>query len=185
MIVPNINTLLGQLGSSYYLDFKLAEYGTFSFYMLYILTGFEISKGVLAKWPRGVLTTCTLLSFAIICAYQFWAFSKPGENGIGYDSFGLLVVSAFIFELFRRSFEKKKAKRWLIRLAQISFGIYFVHICIMVAICGIVRRFFPNQLICMLILEGLSFGGAVVVVELVSKVSFAKKYLFMIKDEKE
>jgi surface polysaccharide O-acyltransferase-like enzyme len=182
MLVPAIGSYLNITESEFGISFALSVNNLFSAFLIYVLAGYWIGNKKCYRIPTWIITVGMLASFFLCGAYQFWAYSKPGNYLISYEFPGILICAAFTFEFIRRT--ARGVARWerpVIYLSKISFGIYFVHIIIMSALVWYGSCMGRAHWMRLLFLEGVSFGGSVLVIALLSKVSVLKKYLFHIR----
>ena len=183
-VLPDINGFLGTIGTNFTLDFKLSSTNVFSMYIVYILLGFFISSlKLLEKVKTPILITLFVVSFSSYCAFQFWIYTKEYDYNVGYDSIFPLLTSVFLFELLRRIDYKEFIKKVSMKLSRISFGIYFIHICIMEGLVAVINHTGWNftHLSKFLILESVSFVGSVVVIMIFRKNKWISKNILGIK----
>lgn len=181
-LIPNINAFLALIGQSYQLHFEIDAEHLFSPYLLYLVTGYYISRGALRRLGGGWVLAGCFGSLAALCGYQYFAISRPLSYEIGYHSVGMLILAIFAFEAIRRFLDRDAA--FVRYIAKISFGIYFVHIILMGGLAKGLDHFRitmakPLRLI---VLEAASMVGSVLIIWLLSKFKWGKKYLFLIKD---
>lgn len=183
MVMPFVNHLLVLLGLKGF-DSPLGEHYLFSFYYIYIIVGYLIGQGALAKLKTSVVATVTALSFFLCCGYQLWAYSRPVDYLVAYQFPLLPVCAGFLFELLRRMADRaKKLEKPVTCISRISFGIYFVHIVIMTGLSAILDRYAPGLLrpVRLTVLEVVSVGASIAVILSLSKIKVFRKYLFLIK----
>lgn len=186
LVFPDINGARLVLGKTNAASFVLSAANVFSIFVVFMLFGYFVSqKELLSKLKTPVVVLIMLLSFAAFCAFQIWCYSKEPDFTVaeGYKSLFCFVPALFLFELLRRlSYGARfaNAAAWLSRIA---FGIYFVHICVMQGLTEVIGKVLPklNYLPKFLLLEGVSFIGAIVIVLVVSRINWCKKNLFVIK----
>ena len=93
---------------------------------------------------------------------------------------GILIISILLFECFRRYGAKLSgAQRPLTLLSEISFGIYFVHVCIMEGLELILKsrmEYIPY----FWVLWTLSFVGSVVIIQILRRYKKLSQLLFRI-----
>ena len=186
MVLTDVNGFLAGLGTDRVLETKLESANVFSMYVVYLLIGYFISqKGLLSKFRTWQLTLLLCISFIAFTAFQFWFFTREYDFVVGnkYRSVFTCLISVFSFELIRRM----RVSEWLAnitsKLARISFGIYFVHICIVYAVLALFEHFswsVPKLAMC-LILETVSFFGSILIISILKKSKFLAKNLFVIK----
>lgn len=182
MIMPNINIVLEAMDSGSMI-FALSSSDVFSVYFLYILAGYWISEGRLKDvkdiWVYGGF----IISFLGTALFQVWLYSTPSDYCVAYSDVGILISGALLFEIIRRKAANHQyTGKTITYLSKISFGIYFVHICIMTGVDVLVDKFasipvFPE----FILLESSAFILSVVVIWIVSKNKLMGRYLFLLK----
>ena len=96
-----------------------------------------------------------------------------------------LIVASCLFELLRRvrlSHESRTAKAAAF-IARISFGIYCIHICIMDGLWAIVEKHHLHMayLSKFVILEVISFGGSIIIIQILRRNKWISKHVLGIK----
>ena len=178
MLIPNINTTMRALGVDKSLVFSLSISDLFSVYFIYVLIGYWLSNGEC----QGIRTTWVCLAFVTTflatVLYQYWIYATPSDYYIRYADIGILASSACLFEMIRRGVKgKKRSKKLCTFISKISLGIFFVHICIMEGLNGIISY---GGFLRFLILECVSFFGSVAIICIVSKFKKIAEVLFLI-----
>lgn len=182
MLVPNLNAFFGLMGMDISLSMNLKAYYVFSVYMLFVLAGYAVSQGALGKIPSPVIYLSAAGSFLLLCGYQLFAFSREYVYLVDYSSSGLLVCSVLVFESIRRFADRLQfMKKPVTYLSKISFGIYFIHIIIMESLFWKADLSWMSNPGHFLFLEGVSVGGSILIIWLLSHVKVCRRYLFMIK----
>lgn len=184
-LLPDARAFLNGVGIDYYLNTELSSGNLFSQYAVYLLLGYFISKGLLKRLSTKTVLFGAAASFVATCVFQLWLFSRC-DSILYYSSFLLLVISAFLFEIFRRLTAQNAAGMKTARfLADISFGIYFVHICIMEGLEMLMNHFVRGirHLPRFLILETVSFFGSILIIQLLRRNGWIAKNLFGIKQK--
>lgn len=185
--LPDINGALGAFGFEKSLVTELDSSNVFSMYVVYLLAGFFISKGYLLRFSTAFLWVVLAISFIVFCAFQLWIYSLEYHFivGLDYQSIFPFIVSAAGFELLRRSKINGDGLLGRIshRLSVISFGIYFVHICIMEGLVSLIDHYDLGITLLskFLVIETISFFGAIAIIVAFKKFKFISKYLFGIK----
>lgn len=183
-LVPNINAFLYQLGIRYQFNFVLESANIFSMYLVYVLAGYYIGKGLLRDIANGTLFGVMIFGFAGSCVFQLFSFKMPYGYVVYYDSIGILATSICLFEFFRRfCYKEFKFSKITKYISTIAFGIYFVHICIMEGLKYVIDSLqiampLPVRLS---VLEIVSVGVSILIIAVLSKINFFKKYIFLIK----
>lgn len=189
MLFPDINRLLIGLGYKKHFVFGLNSHHVFSMFLVYVILGYFINNGLLAKFSSGLISVLFGFVFIVGSGFQFWLYTTKSDGYIAYSSFILLLISVLAFEIIRRSaFSVKtineKFNVVIKTLADYAFGIYFVHICIMhglVQINCLGRKLFYLKKFAFI--EITSLIGSIIIIYLFSKINFCKKNLFVIKRE--
>ena len=174
-LIPDVNGLLGALGVSMTLTFSLASKHVFSMYVVYLLLGYYlVHLSGLKRFKTKTIICFGILSFSAYCLFQFWIFTKEYDYTIGYNSIFPMLVSVCVFELLQRSNYSAIIKKITAELARISFGIYFIHICIMEGLVVVLDYTGWNitYLYRFLFLELLSFLGSVVIIITLDKIKW-------------
>ena len=186
MVFPNFNTFLLSLGSSRKYIPALSISDFFSIYFLYILSGWWISQRKLERLPGYALLCCMFGVFLLTTVFQLWIYQSGNTNYfVRYADIGILSSAALVFECFRR-YSLKTTSKWftpVLYISKISFGIYFIHICIMTALKVFLDRYsslwgFPRFLFLFI----FSFIGSVILIKATQSIHFFRKYLFIIKE---
>lgn len=168
MCLPALNSLL-VLRDIPPMDTAVHLFNLCSIYYLYVFVGYFISQGGLQRLRTGEVAVLTVLLFALICGYQLYAYSDWVDYLVDYDFPLLLLCAMGLLELLRRGAEHLRGLRPVVTyLAKISFGIYFVHILIMSLLYWHMDFSEWSHLWTLLFLEGVSVGGSIEVVELLS-----------------
>lgn len=185
-VFPVLNGILTGMGITNELFFTLESTNVFSIYVVYLLFGYYIHTGLFSKINKKWILICLVVSIFMFCSLNIWMWSTKSDFlfGTNYKDIFIFLASVCIFELMHRSKNHLKYLTKFTRfLAEISFGIYFVHICIMEGLNAILKHYCPHiqYLSKFIILEVTSFLGAVAIIQIVRKNRYASKYLFGIK----
>ena len=180
--VPSFNALLELLSIPHPIGFDIKYSDIFSRYLIYVICGYLISKGSFNKIKLNVVASLFAVTFISSVGVQWFAYSCDTVDytlGTNYYSVALFIVSVLLFDLIRRIC--CKPNKIVTYLSRISFGIYFVHICIMEGLKtlpGVKCLDEPSKLA---VLFGVSLIGSVIFIQILSNFKIAKRYLFMIK----
>ena len=147
-------------------------------YVIFVVAGYWISNNGI-KWLNGsLLIALLLLSLFVASSLQLWAFSRPVNYAVTYKSTGVLVISLLLFEVIRRyGYILTLVAKSVTFISKISFGIFFVHMCIMVGINALIPSN-SHYLAHFLILELGSFIGSVVIILLLKRFKRLSRLLF-------
>ncbi len=183
MVIPNINASLRMTGATTLLTYELEDSYLFSIYLAYVILGYYIGKGAMAKAPKAVVVFGACASFAMTCGYQLWAYGKGTGYAVLYNFIGILLCACFLFEWIRRGKEPgERGRSAMAYLSKRAFGVYFIHVCILSGVCQVLSKVSLPQLVRLPLLVGVSFIGSLVLIVIFSRVKFCRKYLFLIKD---
>lgn len=183
-VIPDLNSLLSGLGFSAQISTTLQSEHLFSMFAVYLLLGYFLSRGLLKTMQNGAVMAAATGTFLLTCVFQYYLFSTSCDAIVYYSSFLLLASSIFCFELIRRGKYKESAGVHTARyLSEISFGIYFVHICIMEGLEMVMNHYVKgiHYLPRFFILEFVSFFGAILIIQLFRRNTWIAKNMFGIK----
>ena len=181
MVMPAINGIL-RLGGQPTVDVTIREADLMSVFYLYLIAGYFISSGVLSRAKGWILLLTVIISFALTCCYQLYAYSCPKDLIIGYEFPLLLICGGALFESIRRtSHHLERLRRPITYISKISLGIYFMHILIMLALARILGDAGRTTLWRLGTLEVGSVGLSIVLIALLSQIKPLRRRLFLIK----
>lgn len=155
----------------------------FSYYLVYVLAGFWISKGALVRFKTFGLAFGFAAFFVGTSLFQLFLMSSNSNYFVRYADIGIVLSSVCLYELLRRKASAVISLKKPVTFISVSaFGIYFLHICVMTALNKVMDKFISTQYLSrFLILEIVSFLVSVLVIFITSKVGIIKKYLYMMK----
>ena len=187
-VLPDVSAVLRGIGIQSEFSLALTAGNLFSMYAVFLLFGYLIGECRLETIPTAVVTAGLLSSFFLLSGLQVWLFSTPSDVVLpqGYSSFLLLAAAICLFELLRRCKNiKKNLQSACEYLAEISFGIYFVHICIMEGLTRLIEHFFSSvqRFDKFFVLELVSFFGAVLIIQILRQNHWIGYWLFGIRKE--
>ncbi|MBQ7344694.1 MAG: acyltransferase [Oscillospiraceae bacterium] len=181
MVMPAINGILW-LGGQPTVDVTIREADLVSVFYLYLIAGYFIGSGALSRVKGWILLLTIVVSFALTCCYQLYAYSCPRDLIIGYEFPLLLICGGASFETIRRaSHHLERLRRPITYISKISLGIYFMHILIMLALARVLGDAGRTTLWRLTILEVGSVGLSIVLIALLSQIKPLRKRLFLIK----
>ena len=184
-ILPDINLGLRILGYDHVLATQLQSSFIFSMYAVFLLCGYYINRGVLTRIKTYVLLIVLGCAFVAYCGVQLWTYSLDFDYVIGYESVFPLIISVCLFELLRRVKlgDNSRVRKVATELSQISFGIYFIHICIMEGLWYVIdyNHLQIAHLPKFVLLEGVSFFGAIAIIQMLRRIKWISKYILGIK----
>ena len=184
-ILPDINLGLRILGYDHVLATQLQSGFIFSMYAVFLLCGYYINRGVLTRIKTYVLLIVLGCAFVAYCGVQLWTYSLDFDYVIGYESVFPLIISVCLFELLRRIRvgDKNRIRKAATELSRISFGIYFIHICIMEGLWYLIdyKHWQIVYLTKFVFLEGVSFFGAVAIIQVFRRNKWISKHILGIK----
>ena len=170
MLIPDLNKFLALQGIDLVLKFKPAETALFSIYMVYVITGYEISKGLFDRIRTGIMGILLGVSTICLFSYQYWGYAHPEPYAVYYSSFGLLIVSAFLFDMIRRIQINDAWNRVFRYLSGRALAIYFVHMPIMVGIKSVyLKNSVMHEILQFLLLETVSVMSALLIIAVLER----------------
>lgn len=185
---PDINAFFNALGFKNTFSTQLDSINIFSMFVVLMLLGYLSANKYFAKVPTAILALLLFVSFVLYNIFQLWIFSIDFDYvvGQGYHSLYPVLVSVFLFELIRRMesfFDIRIVRSCIMELSITSFGIFFIHICIMDGLNSVIKHFnLPvTYFIKLVILEIVSFLCSVFIIEIFKKNRWMSKYLFGIR----
>lgn len=147
--------------------------------------GYLIRKGILKKTKTKSIILVTILSFIMAIGIQIFMYVKFTGYNIWYNSPSILICGVNIFELLRRINAVKineKIKKNFTYISKISFGIFFMHKIIQIIASEYIKLMNINNPMKVMILYIVSMMTSVLLIYMLNKVKFIKKYIFMIKE---
>ena len=172
-IQPEVNGALTAVGVQFKIETVLESAHVFSNYVVMLLLGYFVAhEEGLTRVKTSLLIIGGSLSFLLFCIFQFWFFSKEYDFVVakGSRSIFAVLVAVFLFELLKRAKIREKSGKTATGLSRISFGIYFIHICIMEGLVAVINHFGLGitYLWKFLLLEGISFFGSILIIKCLS-----------------
>ena len=158
-------------------------YAPLTYFSVYVIGGYAISKGKLSDFPWIVVLAVNVALFYVAVKYQLFFYESPSNALVSYDSVPLMLCAFTTFELFRRA--DGTVMQWfgwvMAHLSRHCLGVFFVHIIIMELLnwtydftgMDLVRK--------MIFLEVVSLVGAFIIVEVLSLIGPIRKHLFLVK----
>lgn len=188
-VLPNINAALSMRGVGKQYSFTLSTGILFSIFWVYVVMGYLIDKGCLSRLSTPIVIGLTAVLFLGDWVWQMLAYAGPTNYLVSYDFIGILACSIFLFELFRRKgeiLEKLLGGGQIVSyLSRITFGIFFLHAVInMLIYWGCADKAFflaLPQFVRLIIYEIIPVLGSILIIALLSRVKWMRKYVFMVK----
>lgn len=185
-VLPDVNGFLGAMGFEKTVESALDTSNVFSMFVVYLLFGYFIGETeILKRLKTKYIVTLAIISFMAFNLFQFWFYTREYDFVVAeeYKSILLLIASVFAFETIRRVKIGERAKKVTLEISKISFGIYFVHICIMEGLNAAINSIGWNvtYIFRFSILELISFGGSLLLIQLIRKNEWISKNLLGIK----
>lgn len=184
-LIPNLNTILAAVDSDVRIDWAVSSRNIFSVYYLYAIVGYWIHAELLKKARNSMLWFVLLLSVVLTTLFQYWIYSTPSSYRLEYSDIGIIVISALLFEFFRRKAASfRRIRKPVTCLARISFGLFFVHICVMEGLLAVITKLLPSitRFPKFIILETGTLLISIPLILITSKIRFFRQYLYLIKE---
>lgn len=184
--LPDVNAVLKGLNFKYELAASLSAKNIFSGFVVSMILGYLLANNkieIIKNAKTNLILVMAILSFVAYLIFQLWFFHIDYDYVVGYASIFPYLTAFFVFELIHRFKPGKIVQKLTEKLSRISFGIYFVHICIMTGLVALINRLSLNitYLSKFAFLEIVSFFGSILIIVILSKSKYLKKYLFGIK----
>ena len=180
MLLPMINDWLAIFGHPK-MNFVLYDSNFVSVYLIYIVAGWQISRGGLEKLSNRALVLITALSYLGCCAVQYYCYSCS-THLLAYMSPAILFSSFFVFECFRRW--AGLLRRWEKPMAAVSrsaFALYLIHVFFVWGIHWYMYFTGWHRSAKLLFMLFVPLGLSGLIIWPLSKIPFCRKYLFLIK----
>ena len=153
---------------------------TYGIFVIYLVMGYLIKKGILKKLSTITLTYIAILFFGIIFIFQVLAYSIGNGFNVWYDCPVLWISTVAIFELLSRV-KTIKCYKLVQNISHYSFAIYFVHIIIR----ELLFKFIPSTTVWLplyvILLTIVLFITTWFIVIIIDKIPKVGKILFNIK----
>ncbi len=187
-LLPNANAALEAAGLELRLESSLEAAYLLPVYVLYLVLGYYLDRGLLTKRSAWLLAPGFALSLLATALFQLWIFSAGTGYEVRYADLGILVSSVFLFALLRRLRAGRLLRGIPARVtASCALGIFFLHVpliryCVALpfhgALSASVLRYF-------LILWAAGFFGSLLVVWLTGKLPPVGKWLYLMPPRKK
>lgn len=185
-IAPGLNNVFHVFGieQSFSTGINIAFLG--ETYGLYMLIGFYIYNGQKEKRHNLIYTLITVVNCVLMVMLQLYSL-RSGSNYIYYvwNDFPLLIITAASVFLLLNNINESKIPKFIAKISvfisKMSFGIYVVHMAILVWIEKIAIYINLSHLIKTLLCLGITFILSTLVVFIISRNKYLAKYLFVMK----
>lgn len=180
MLIPMVNAYMPLIGKDSF-ELYLYDMNFPSPYLLYVLAGWWISNGNLKKLSDRTVILAALLIYALCSAVQYYCYSTTAHL-ISYMSPGILFGSAFVFEVIRRYADKLSGMRQAFAaISRSAFAIYLIHIYFNMGFHWYMSFEGWGYLSKLLFLEFVPLACSGLVIALLSRSRFCRKYLLLMK----
>lgn len=182
ILLPNLNAVLKAAGLSLRLQSGVEAGYLVPFYLLYLVGGWYLSQGALARQSTAAVAAVFCLGLLGTSLFQLWML-RDGAYLVHYADLGILITAAALFELLRRLARPGRRLAAPIRsLALHSLGVYFVHHLVMSLASVLFQRYLPGLtgFRCFAALELLGLGGGWLLVWLTARIPPVGRYLYLI-----
>lgn len=169
--------------TDYEIEIMTILYPPLTYFAVYVIVGFALSRGVLAKVPGFLIFIIAVASYALAVRYQLWFYKGPSNDLVSYDSIPLMLCSMATFDLFRRADGRIMYffRGILSHISRRCLGIYFVHIVVMEMLNWNWDFTGWDPVNKMLFLEGVSLAGGLLIVEILGIIKPIRKYVLLVK----
>ncbi len=165
----------------HYADINLpliAYAGNVLTWMMFFVLGLYLGKNKTLAITQGELLTLVVLSFVLSCIESHWLIAKFAQPG---EAVTAVKVSSFLYSFFVILFLFKNQRMFssnlLKRFGEVSFGIYLVHMLVLILVGAIIKRVAPwlinetllYQLVLIFSVSFLSLFGIKVAIKILPK----------------
>ena len=188
-VAADVEVFRRALGHSRELTPAFHEANLFTMYAVYLLMGCFCARGCFSRIPTPAVAAILLLDVGVFAGLQLWLYHLPNDLLLGdyYRSLFLLIGVVSLFELMRRRKRISGVENRICQFfSEISFGIYFVHICIIEGVNLLLLEYAPGIRMFgkYFLLETVCMAGSVLIIQLLRRVPLMGLYLFGIKPKK-
>lgn len=180
MFVPMVNAYMPLLGKDAF-ELYLYDMNFPSPYLLYVFAGWWISNGGMKKLSDRTVILLALLSYFACGGIQYFCYATTAHL-LSYMSPGILFSSVFVFEAIRRYADKLAGmKNLFAAVSRSAFAIYLIHIYFNMGFHWYMSFEGWGRLSKVIFLEFVPLLGSGLVIAILSRSKFCRKYLLLMK----
>ena len=185
-IFPTFNKYSIMLFNKDYANYLSSGY-LFSTYLLFVILGYFIEKGLLSRLKSLDIILGLGLSFSLTVILQYIGYSSEYNLVTRYDSVGILLSSIYLFEFMRRYCNgfSDKIMKFIKSFSKNAFSIYMIHIFFVEFIYyQYLNReiVIVNAEITTFIYMSIPIICSIIIIQILKNIGFVKKYFLLIKD---
>lgn len=152
-------------------------------YVLYMIYGQLLRKGLLKKIRTHFIVIISMFSFIFLVLFQEWAYQNNYVYNVWYDNFLVLITAIFIFEAFSR-IQKIPLYRFVKLLSKYSFSIYLIHYLVLWRIIKVIVSLSLSKPLTVMILTASTFIISFITCCIISKIPKVGYYILYIRKKK-
>lgn len=181
-VIPMINLILNLINLDYQLINKININFIGSYYEIYILLGYYISKNYNNEKYNKKIYNYILIAISILSLMATIFIRYKLKCDSWYNMLTILICSSSIFTLILRS-KVNHFGKLLVTLSTTSFGVYLIH----KLIINLLKQYnFVNELHLRLPMKTflyciITFINSYIIIILLSKIKYLRRYLLFIK----
>lgn len=153
---------------------------TYGIFVIYLVMGYLIKKGVFKKLSTKLLLTISLITFTIVVIFQILAYSVGEGFNVWYDCPVLWVSTVAMFEMTSR-IKNIKFYNIVKQIAYYSFAIYLVHIIIRELMFDFIIKFTTHLPLVVIISTFINFAITYLCVYIIGKIPKVGKFILYLK----
>jgi len=179
-IIPEIAKIQMALDESKIIKFNFKDHYLFSYYFIFVLEGYYVSKGKLAEIKnRWLIITSTLL-ITFSAWFQYWLYKSNYDLTTTYAFLPLFIISPCVFELIRRHINKKN--KVITYIAKSSFALYMIHLPVFIVLENLLE-YMPGGtgIKGFFVIETSGIIISYIVISLMVKIPFVRKWILLFK----
>lgn len=181
-VVPTINKYLAVFEINYELGFDLTYAKIFSYFLIFVLSGYYIFNCGLKLKSNRFIGLNFLFWFCLTVGCQIYGYSRPYNLVTEYTSVGILISAVLLFELIRRYGDYLNGfSKWILLLSKSSFGIYMCHTFVMWTIHKMLPPIWINRPFTVICYAVISLSVSVLIVQLLAQVRWCRIYMLNMK----
>lgn len=182
MVIPSLAALTGK---NVYLFSAVSSFfiNTNYCYIIYAVLGFFLKKYEKLSFNLPINLIGFILSMTAMVLCGYYRHSIMLSYYLWYDFALLPFASVFLFNLLRGVKLPSFIEKVNGRISICSFGMYLVHVPILCVLIRFFPKFNSNQPLSSIVYLAIAFIASYVLVEIIGKIKYLNKYLFMIKNK--
>ena len=179
-IIITVIFLISLINKLYVGNWKMDFFLNRMIYVSYVLIGYYFSTKRI-KVCKGLNLSIIALGFIMLVIWQIHLYHVGKPLNVWYTNPILFIISALLFPVLKEYDWKAKMKVVVELVSRFSFGIYLLHVPIMI----LILHYFPLlqniSIVNVLVLFLLSFSICIIVISIFTKIPKIGKLMFYVK----